>query len=350
MLRRFEVRNLTVFREASFRFCRGVNVVIGENGSGKSHLLKAAYALIAGGAQQQGGRALARPVKSTLQRTLATKLVNVMRPEALGRLARRRTGRQRCEMATEFEDSALDSTISFAAASRSEVHVDRCPLAWQEKAPVFLPPHELLTLYPGFVAVYDGHYLEFEEIHRDTCVLLGQPAPRDPRRALASERIGPIEDELGGTVELDVNGRFYLKTVGLGRVEMPLLAEGLRKLAMLARLVATGSLLGSGYLFWDEPEANLNPRLIKSMAIAILDLCRDGVQVFVATHSLFLLRELEILSQTDAFGSVEHRYFALVMGEDGVCVERGNTADDLRTLVLLDENLQQSDRYLALQD
>ncbi len=41
-------------------------------------------------------------------------------------------------------------------------------------------------------------------------------------------------------------------------------------------------------------EANLSPKFIKSVALAILGLARDGIQVFVATHSLFLLRELEI--------------------------------------------------------
>lgn len=39
-------------------------------------------------------------------------------------------------------------------------------------------------------------------------------------------------------------------------MEMPLVAEGLRKVAMLARLIATGTLLEQGYLFWDEPETS----------------------------------------------------------------------------------------------
>ncbi len=175
MVKRFDITNLTVFRKADFRFCDGVNVVIGENGSGKSHLLKVAYALIAAGMDQNGSPSSARPVKSTLQRTFGTKLVNVMRPEYLGRLQRRRTGRQRCELALEFEDSALDCAVSFTTGSKSDVNVDGCPSVWQEKAPVFLPPHELLTLYPGFVAFYDGHYLEFDEIHRD--------CQRSPERA-----------------------------------------------------------------------------------------------------------------------------------------------------------------------
>ena len=86
------------------------------------------------------------------------------------------------------------------------------------------------------------------------------------------------------------------------------------------------------------------------MALAILGLARDAAQVFVATHSLFLLRELEILSKNDDFGDVEHRYFALAIGTDGVRVEQGDVADELQTLILLDENLQQSDRYLTFQD
>lgn len=55
-------------------------------------------------------------------------------------------------------------------------------------------------------------------------------------------------------------------------MEMPLAAEGLRKLAMLAQLIATGSLLEKGYLFRGEPETNLNPKLIKEAALTILRL------------------------------------------------------------------------------
>ncbi|MBM9612690.1 hypothetical protein JWJ90_00150 [Desulfobulbus rhabdoformis] len=37
--------------------------------------------------------------------------------------------------------------------------------------------------------------------------------------------------------------------------------------------------------------------MIKKVAVSILELCRNGIQVFIATHSLFLLRELDILLQ-----------------------------------------------------
>ena len=126
------------------------------------------------------------------------------------------------------------------------------------------------------------------------------------------------------------------------------MAEGLRKLAMVIRLVSTGSLLDKGFLFWDEPESNLNPKLIRLIARAIMELCQHGIQVFVATHSLFLLKEFEILSMERDFPQVESRYFALVAADNGVDVEQGSTVEDLETIVLLDEELGQSDRYMEV--
>ncbi len=128
-----------------------------------------------------------------------------------------------------------------------------------------------------------------------------------------------------------------------------MVAEGHRKLAMIARLIATGSLIGTGSLFWDGPETNLNPKVIKRVARTILQLCRSGIQVFVATHSLFLMRELDILLRTE-FEGVDTRFFGLHPGEDGVVVQQGETVDDIGRIDALDEDLDQSGRYMAAED
>ena len=118
---------------------------------------------------------------------------------------------------------------------------------------------------------------------------------------------------------------------------------------MLARLIATGSLLDQGVLFWDEPESNLNSRLVRGVAEAILQICSHGVQVFVATHSLFLLRELETVSKEDRLYAIGQRCFALSPDADGVGVQQGDSLDDVGPLVALDEELLQSDRFLEAQ-
>ncbi len=346
MLKQVDIKHFTVFKEASFNFVKGLNVVIGENGLGKTHILKLAYSLLATSAEAGKKFRNGVPTKSILQGRLADKLNHVFRPERLGRLVQRRQGRERCTINAQFKKTSLNTIVSFASQSKSEVKVDLLPEAWVDKPPVYLPTRELLTLYPNFISVYENHYLEFEETYRDTCLLLGSPPVRGPREKRISKLLAPIEEVMGGKVSLDKNGRFYLYMRGRGKMEIQLVAEGLRKIGMVTSLIATGSLLDKGYLFWDEPETNLNPRLIKLVAEIIFHLCKNGIQVFIATHSLFLLRELEILSQKDEFKTTKTKFFALDHSKNGAIVQQGKSVDDIDPISTLDESLMQSDRYL----
>lgn len=133
-------------------------------------------------------------------------------------------------------------------------------------------------------------------------------------------------------------------------MEMPLVAEGLRKFAMLARLINTGSLLDKGYLFWDEPETNLNPRLVRVLASSIVQLAAHGIQVFVATHSLFLLREFEIelAASKKREMPVSARFFGLHADTESVEMEQADDLASIGAIAALDESLSQSDRYMEL--
>ncbi len=349
MLRSLHIENLTVFPKAELTFGKNLNVFIGENGSGKSHVLKVVYTPLALSAErpEEGGGKLNFD-RATLQLGLAHKLQAVFRPDGLGRLVRRKVGRGKCVLKYEFDLSRLNLEFSFSTVARTEVSVQTLPSARVEKRPIFLPTRELLTIYPGFVSLYETTHLEFDETWRDTCLLLGAPLARGPREARIKELLTPLEAAMGGSIELDLSGRFYLN-LHSGRMELHLVAEGLRKLATVARLIATGSLLDKGYLFWDEPEANLNPMVIKTVAKTILQIAQNGIQVFIATHSLFLLRELHILQQED-FRMLETRCFGLHLGPDGAAkVEQGKTMDDVGDISALDEQLAQSRRYLEIE-
>ena len=348
MIEQMTVSNLTVFRDADLRFGRNLNVVVGENGAGKTHLLKAAYSVLATSWEEGRKEKPSPPTKTVLQRRLADKLINVFRPEALGRLVRRGGGvaNGNCGIIVACIPKSKSIGFSFSPNSKKEVVLTLEPSQWIDGPPAYFPTRELLTLYPNFQSIYDGHYLEFEETWRDTCRLLGEPPLRGAHREVMAALLKPLEQAMRGKIVLDNSGRFYLKSAN-GSTEMPLVAEGLRKFGMLAHLIATGRFLDGGYLFWDEPEANLNSALIPQLAEAIVALGTAGVQVFIATHSLFLLRELE-LQLARAVSGFDVRFFGLHPSDTGVVVKQGATVDDIGDIRSLDEELRQSDRYLAL--
>lgn len=145
------------------------------------------------------------------------------------------------------------SEIGWATNAKSQVEVKRTLEVTLDPSPVYLC--ELITLCPWFLGLYD-HHLEFEETWRDTVSLKEQWA--------AGSSWTPRGDA------------FYLHVPGEGQLEMPLVTEGLRKFAMLARLISTGSLFDKGYVFWDEPEKNLNPKLVRVIAHGIVHLAAQA--------------------------------------------------------------------------
>ena len=78
-------------------------------------------------------------------------------------------------------------------------------------------------------------------------------------------------------------------------MDFSLEAEGLRKLGLLWKLIRNGLLEKGTILLWDEPEANLNPELFPLVAEILLELQKNGVQIFLATHSYNFAKYLEIL-------------------------------------------------------
>lgn len=349
MIESLKVRNFTVFAEAELTFSPGLNVVVGENGTGKSQLLRLLYAVWRSIGRRPPSNG---PTKADLQRGIAESLQSVLEPDALGRLVRRRGGSPRCEVMAEFGPIAPQLSFSFATNSRTEVSVDSQPDAYLNARAVLLPGHELLSLDPELMALTKQYYVSFNAAAEDLHYALRAPDARGGRHALgdwhdtSSMLVEEIAEAVGSIALDSQHDRFYLHTEA-GRVEMPLVAEGWRKLAMVQRLLANDTLQPPSGLLWDEPEANLNPRLVQLVASTLIWLSRAGVQVILATHSLFLMRELDLLLRGDG-RDVPARFFGLALAEGGaVEVSQGPSIDDIPEIVSLDEELAQSDRYLA---
>ena len=97
-------------------------------------------------------------------------------------------------------------------------------------------------------------------------------------------------------------------------------------------------------LFWDEPEANLDPKLIKVLVRLLVELSKLGVQCFMSTHSLFLANEVELQTANEAIAK-DVRYINLKAEGKSQC---STSLSELLGVSLMDESMAQSDRYMGL--
>ncbi len=129
-----------------------------------------------------------------------------------------------------------------------------------------------------------------------------------------------------------------------------LVAEGYRKIATLLYLLKNGSLTKESILFWDEPEANLNPKLITQVVKVLQKLAASGMQIFIATHDYLLSHELSLLAEYPSDTNIDIKFFALHKPDRkaGVLVESGHTVAEIKHNPILEEFAAHYDRESAL--
>ncbi|MCY1066687.1 AAA family ATPase [Nannocystis sp. RBIL2] len=330
---RLQLTDFTVFKQASFEFCPGINVLMGENGTGKSHVLKAMYVALRGAAEVAEFKKTAPTSEIRPEARYFIKIATVFRPDSheLHRLIRRSekfwalqllaVGGEGLEMRCKQRGADYLSVVS----------------SLRSQPTLFVPPREVLAMYKGFVAAYESRELDFDETHYDICKALGAAPLRGARAEAVRDLLAPLEKILGGKVLLK-GDRFYVQQ-GDAETEAHLLAEGLRKIAGLAYLVANGSLTRDTVLFWDEPEASLNPRLVVQVVEFVRALARAGVQVFLASHDFLLLHRLSQPAEHALESAVPIRFFSLYRPKSAAAVEveTGATLADIEHNAILDE-------------
>jgi len=354
MLHTLHIKNFTVFSDVQFEFSPGLNVIIGDNGTGKSHLLSLAYVVDYLWHSALQNSLIYTP--ESWQRNLAHKLTTVFRPDKLGRLCRRQQPHSaEIQMVPFFEHWApnLTTAFSFVVTAIDTVklensHTFNVPMLSKKQLeglkqiplPLFFPIKEVLSFYPDCLKSDEKREFASYAIYSDLCQALTGGPLRGKRAKEMIELGTKLENILQGSVIVECD-HFYLQHSEYDKMEISLVPEGLRKIAMLTYLINKGALAKGSTLFWDEPEANLNAKLQVKLVDTLVALVNAGVQVILTTHDLFLMKELSL--RVDA-GETEAHFFELLADKPAVRVVQGENLDDLFTITALEATLEQDDR------
>ena len=188
------LKNFTAFQEAYFEFVPGVNVFVGENGTGKTHVMKALYAM------QLSQSRETRSIGTTLEDLFQTKdVADVVRMGP-------RSGAE-ADVDGIYDGRPWIYTVQKGYPTRtpSDDYVSK------PERPVFIPAIDMMGHTKGFTEAYEEVRLDFDLTCRDVVNLLrlerknGKPNLRPDTNVDKS-----LARLLDGEIERDDQGRFYL--------------------------------------------------------------------------------------------------------------------------------------------
>lgn len=337
-IKQLDLKDFMIFRDVSVDWSKNINVICGSNSTGKTALLKLMYSLFISYRQSD----MKSDTKEKIESRFVDKITHVFRPDdmLIGRLARRKQGSARAEGALWLDDN---SAIEFAFSNRAETHMElRLPNREHRPQPqlttVYFPPKEIISSTENFRSLYEDMHIAFEETYYDLARLLDRPLKKGKNTNEQNSVLKALGDIMKGSI-VQRDNQFYLNVAGEGEFEMGLVSEGYRKLATIVYLILNGSLNADSVLFWDEPETNMNPKMIRPLVEAIIELAKMGVQVFVTTHDYFLQQYFNMYMAYPEIkpSDLDIRFVSLYEQDGKIALESGETIADLDHNTIMEE-------------
>lgn len=289
IIKKIKLENYTVFEDQQIDLCPGINIFIGENGTGKTHILKLLYSAC----------------QSVSKKTsFSYKLVSTMLPDdyKISRLITRKPGNRSglIRIVAGERDNTQDRvlTASFHGKTKKWEAEISGEDDWEESfagmSSIFIPAKEILSHSYNLNAASGMDNVRFDDTYLDIINAAKIDVSVERNSTAKEAMLKAVEKMTQGTVLYDVKrDEFYLKSKN-AKQEFNLVAEGVRKMALLWQLIKNGALEKGSVLFWDEPEANINPTYIPIIVEILLELQRRDVQIFISTHDYMLANYFEV--------------------------------------------------------
>ncbi len=268
-----------------------INLIIGENGTGKTFLLKALYSAVRSLEEYRRGDDI-----KTISDVLSEKLRWTFQVEKLGDMVSKpaqdvlsldmRLGANRINY--QFSQSA-SSKVGGAAASD------------QGKAgnSIFIPAKEVLSLFSVILKSREiDKVFGFDDTYYDLVKALRISPSRETDYMVFADSRKAVGDVIDGKVEYDENsGKWFYRNKKNQKFSTGATSEGVKKIAIMDRLLANGYLDHNSIIFIDEIEAALHPKAVCQF-LDMLDMIANdiGLQVFITSHSYFVIKKLSLIA------------------------------------------------------
>lgn len=290
MIKSITIKSFGPIEEVSCESLGNINLFIGRNGTGKTFLLKSLYAALKTIEQHQRGKEL-----RTSKDLLSDSLYWVFQTRSLGALVRKG------ELSLHFSITSKrdeEFAYTFGTSTTKSVTNVRNTFAPTNVNNVFIPAKEIVSLQDVILRSYEvDKEFGFDKSYVDLARALSKTVRGRNYKEFADARRS-LNDAVGGRIEYDEDKNEWIFRDNSRRVfEINITSEGIKRLAILDLLLGNHYLTRDSIIIIDEAEANLHPEMVSHFMEILVVLAKAGLQIFISTHSYFVIKNLYILAK-----------------------------------------------------
>lgn len=286
-----KMKNFGVIEQFSCSRFSNINLIIGENGTGKTFLLKALYSAVRSLEEYRRGD----DIKS-ISEVLSEKLRWTFQVEKLGDMVSK-PAEDGLSMEMRLGSDCI--CYQFSASAASKVGTASAPDKGKKGNSIYIPAKEVLSLFSVILKSREvDKAFGFDDTYYDLAKALRVSPSRGKNYTAFADSRKIVSDVIDGKVDYDESsGKWLYKNKKNQKFSIGATSEGVKKIAIMDRLLANGYLDNNSIIFIDEIESALHPKAVCQFLDMVEKLADEmKLQIFITSHSYFVIKKLFLVA------------------------------------------------------
>lgn len=285
------LKNFGIIEQFSGRRFSNINLIIGENGTGKTFLLKALYSAVRSMEEYKRGDDI-----KTINEVLSEKLRWTFQVEKLGDMVSKAA---EGGLSLDVQMGRNRISYQFSPSASSKVGNITAPDKGKTGNSIFIPAKEVLSLFSVVLKSREiDKVFGFDDTYYDLAKALRILPLKGKTCTVFADSRKIVSDLIDGKVDYDEgSGKWFYRNKKNQKFSIGAASEGVKKIAIIDRLLANGYLDDNSIIFIDEIESALHPEAVCRFLDIVDTIANDmGLQVFITSHSYFVIKKLFLIA------------------------------------------------------
>ena len=293
MIKNFEIHDYRQLKNAKFDNFANINLFVGENDTGKTTILKLLYCI---------SHELKNLINTNIRVCNIFQYINNIYTFNNFKFGSSNKPTDKLKKLYLYDENSIHFNASISNSKNEIITSDDNINNYNyDYKPLFIPAKEILSIMNAVIYLERNNIKSgFDDSYTDIIYEILARKNIDEKELLSVFK--NKYDFYNGNIQIDENTNAVNYHKNDGNIyNINITAEGIKKLGIFEVLHNTGNLTKKSILFIDEPENSLHPKMVRELMRFLVDISKEGVQIFMASHNSFVLNQLSNIAIKDNY-------------------------------------------------